>query len=148
MGSYFPNERDLRQMREAALEAAPIQDQVRQVDVRSHIYTIQDALEERRRIERELRAPDAARHLQEAAQVLRASGVSQLDLQSAAQQALDQHERLRETVGDQTLVAAAVAGEQRAQAIARRQPRGRHNKATGRGLPRPDAWARTGVALR
>ena len=48
MGRGFPSERDLRQMQNAAREAARIEDLLRQSDVQSHIYTVQDALEERR----------------------------------------------------------------------------------------------------
>jgi hypothetical protein len=98
-------------------EAARIHEQLRQFDLHDHIYTIQDALEEQRRIERELRTPDAVRRLQEAAELFRMSGAVQLDLQSAAQEALDHQERLRETVGDMTLAAAAVVAEQRIQAV-------------------------------
>ena len=65
MDSYFPNERDLHHMR----EAARVNEQLRSSDLHSHLYDIQDVLEEQRRIEQDLRAADALRHLQEAAQL-------------------------------------------------------------------------------
>jgi hypothetical protein len=112
MGSYFPNERDLRYIQ----EAARVHEQLRSFDLHSHLYGIQDVLEQQRRIEQDLQAADAVRHLQEAAQLRHTLGASHLDLQRAAQQVLDQRERLRDTFGDETLAAAAIAAGRHVQA--------------------------------
>jgi hypothetical protein len=112
MDSYFPNERDLHHMR----EATRVNEQLRSSDLHSHLYGIQDVLEEQRRIEQDLRAADALRHLQEAAQLRRTFGASHLDLQRAAQLALNQRERLRDIIGDETLAATAIAAGRHFQA--------------------------------
>jgi len=112
MDRGFPNERDIRLME----EAANIHEQLRSFDPWGDLYSVQRIQEERRRVERDLRAADAVRYLHEVEQLRHTLGASQLDLQRIAQEALDQHERIRDAIGYETLEAAMEIAEQRVEA--------------------------------
>ena len=110
MGFNMPSERDMRQMR----EAANIHEQLRSFDRQRDLYNIQDLLAEQRSVERDLRAVDAVRYLREVDELRRTLGASQLDFQRTAQEALDQHERIRGALGADALEMAASLAEQQA----------------------------------
>jgi hypothetical protein len=110
MGFNLPNERDMRQMR----DAANIHEQLRSFDRQRDLYNIQDLLTERRSVKQDLRAVDAVRYLREVDELRRTLGASQLDFQRTAQEALDQHERIRGALGADALEMVASLAEQQA----------------------------------
>jgi hypothetical protein len=108
MGFNFPNIREMRQLQEAMLQREKISEMGLSFD-------IQNSLQQHRRIERALRLA-GFKQLQDSRDLHVTLLANQLDVQEAAQEALEQHERIEDLLGDEALEAAMDIAEQRVEA--------------------------------
>jgi hypothetical protein len=100
MAFNFLNDRDTRQLQ----EAADLHTQLQRFDVQARLYDVHEALEWQRRMEKDLRLlqGDALRELQGTVHLHETLGVNYLDVQRTVHEALDQHERIRDALGNET----------------------------------------------
>jgi hypothetical protein len=114
MSFNFLNDRDMRQLQ----EAADIHAQLQRFDIQAHLYDIHEALEWQRRMEKDLRLlrDDALRELQDAVHLHEMFDVNYLDIQRTIHEALDQHERLRDALGNEAFESVTELAEQASRA--------------------------------
>jgi hypothetical protein len=108
MGFNFPNIREMRQLQEAMLQGEKISQMEASFD-------IQNALDQQRSIERDLQLT-GFQQLQDARDLHATLLANQLDMQEAAQEALEHQEWLEDVLGSEALEAAMDVAEQRIEA--------------------------------
>jgi len=109
----YLNPRDIHVMQ----QAADLQAQLERYYVQApQYYDVHDLLEEQRRIERDmhLQPADILQDVLAAEQLRHTLGANHLDIQRAAQEALNQHERIQDVLGTDALETATWLAEQQA----------------------------------
>lgn len=119
MGFGLPSEREMRHLQEAADLYRQLDDAMRPIEMvysQDLLYDAQEALEQHQRIVSDLQQGDMLRRIHddlEASESLRETLLAnQLDLQRAAQEAVNLHEQIQDALGGQALKSAAALAEQ------------------------------------